>query len=123
MANRKSSFSEYVPSSGSFLRTPLLPFAELLAWSEGLAAAAASDDELAAAVAADARILGERLRELAARPEVGEAIIVASRSLGEDLASWLKEPSGARRVSVERSLTRYVSRMSSRCTPFGPSRA
>ncbi|MEO8184448.1 MAG: lantibiotic dehydratase [Deltaproteobacteria bacterium] len=119
MANRKPSFSEYIPSSGSFLRTPLLPFAELLAWSEGLAAAAASDDELAAAVSDDARILCERLRGLVARPEVAEAIVVASRTLGEDLASWLKEPSGARRVSVERSLTRYFSRMCSRCTPFG----
>jgi thiopeptide-type bacteriocin biosynthesis protein len=119
MANRKSSFSEYVPSSGSFLRTPLLPFAELLAWSEGLAAATASEDDLAAAVAADARLLGERLRGLVARPEVGEAITVASRTLGAELVSWLQQPAGARRVSVERSLTRYVSRMSSRCTPFG----
>ncbi|MET0413751.1 MAG: lantibiotic dehydratase [Polyangiaceae bacterium] len=119
MANRKPSFSEYVPSSGSFLRTPLLPFAELLAWGEGLAAAAASDDDLAATVADDARILSERLRGFFARPEVAEAIVVASRTLGEDLASWQKEPAGARRVSVERSLTRYLSRMCSRCTPFG----
>jgi hypothetical protein len=119
MANRKPSFSEYIPSPGSFLRTPLLPFAELLAWGEGLGAAAASEDELAAAVSADARILSERLRGIAARPEVAEAIVVASRTLGEDLASWLKDPSGARRVSVERSLTRYFSRMCSRCTPFG----
>lgn len=119
MASRRPSFSEYVPSPGSFLRTPLLPFNELIEWSDGLGAAAASDEELAGAVASDARILSERLRAIAARPEVAESIVVASRSLAEELASWLKQSATTRQVSVERSLTRYLSRMCGRCTPFG----
>lgn len=119
MTSRKPSFAEYAPSSGSFLRTPLLPFDELLQWSDGLSAATAPDDELVSAVASDARLLATRLRSIAARPEVAESIVVASRSLAEELASWSQEPAEARQVSVERSLTRYLSRMCSRCTPFG----
>jgi hypothetical protein len=52
------------------LRTPLLPFDELEAWSAGLAAPGSGPDELEAAVAADRERLRDRLRVLIDRPEV-----------------------------------------------------
>ncbi|HUQ79660.1 MAG TPA: lantibiotic dehydratase, partial [Gemmatimonadaceae bacterium] len=85
--------------SGSFfiLRTPLLPFDTLLEW------AAAGPDENA---------LFAHLRALAARPEVAEALGLASADLSVALAG---KPS--RKVLL--ALARYVTRMSSRATPFG----
>src|SRR5207249_2232868 len=57
------------------MRTPLLPFSELLRWSEGVAApgAVGGADGLAAAWAADCARLRERLRRVVSRPEVREA--------------------------------------------------
>jgi thiopeptide-type bacteriocin biosynthesis protein len=79
------------------LRTPLLPFETLLDW------ASAGPDEEA--------LLGH-LRALAARPEIAEALAVASADLGAALA---EKPS----KKVLLALARYVIRMSSRSTPFG----
>lgn len=105
------------------LRTPLLPFGELMAWSAGLespAAAASGDPErLATAVAADRERLREQLRRLVGRPEIREALFVASPSLEEGLAAWLRDPEGKKGRRAEESLVRYVQRMVSRATPFG----
>jgi hypothetical protein len=79
-------------SSGFFaLRTPLLPFDELLAWSDGLEAASAGDDpaQLEAAIAKDRCCLGQRLRDVFSQPEVREALFVASPSLDERFDQWL----------------------------------
>jgi thiopeptide-type bacteriocin biosynthesis protein len=104
------------------LRTPLLAFDELLALGAGLAAVATvrgAPADLDAALAADrARLVG-RLRELAARPEVREAIQLASPSLDESLAMWLERPDADRGPKVVRALFRYVARMAARATPFG----
>jgi class I lanthipeptide synthase len=85
--------------SGEFfiLRTPLLPFDTLLDWAN-----AGPDEET----------LFAHLRALAERPEIAEALAVASADLGVALA---EEPS--RKVLL--ALARYVTRMSSRSTPFG----
>jgi lantibiotic biosynthesis protein len=85
--------------SGEFfvLRTPLLPFDTLLDW------ASAGPDENA---------LFDHLRVLAKRPEVAEALALASADLSLALA---EKPS--RKVLL--ALARYVARMSSRPTPFG----
>jgi thiopeptide-type bacteriocin biosynthesis protein len=85
--------------SGDFfiLRTPLLPFDTLLDW------AGAGPDEDA---------LFAHLRTLAERPEIAEALALASADLGVALA---EKPS----KKVLLALARYVTRMSSRCTPFG----
>ena len=92
-------------SSGFFvLRTPLLPFGELLAWADG---------------AVDRPVLRERLRKLVARPEVREAIFVASPALEELIDAWAKDPEAARSRQCERALVRYVARMAGRATPFG----
>lgn len=101
------------------LRTPLLAFDELAAWSQGLEAAAAPDRDRAAAVARDRARLRARLRDLIARPEVREALFVASPSLAADVDAWQAAPDGKRGRKVERALVRYVQRMAARATPFG----
>lgn len=108
--------------SGSFvLRTPLLPRDELERWGAGLAVTAAGDDgeRLAAAIAADRAVLRERLARLIARPEVREAIFVASPGLEASIDGWLADPASESGQKTERSLVRYVSRMAARPTPFG----
>jgi thiopeptide-type bacteriocin biosynthesis protein len=114
-----------LPRSAGFfvLRTPLLPFDELLAWAQDLRAPLldreSADSTLADALAHDKRVLRERLRALLARPEVREAVFVASPSLEESLPHWLENPDGERGEKVERSLARYIARMCGRSTPFG----
>lgn len=89
------------------LRTPLLPFDELVAWSSGLDAATDLDE------------LRARLRAIALRPEVREAIFIASPSLAGEIDVWLREPTTERGEKIERGLVRYFSRMCGRATPFG----
>ncbi|HWN67278.1 MAG TPA: lantibiotic dehydratase [Haliangium sp.] len=101
------------------LRTPLLPFDELVAWSEGLAAAGAGPHERSAALARDRQRLRVWLRAVIARPEVREALFVASPSLEAQLAHWLANADSERGRKVERALVRYVQRMAARATPFG----
>jgi hypothetical protein len=110
-----------VPSGFFALRTPLLPFDELLAWSDGLEAASAGDDpaRLAAACAADRARLRHRLRTVFLRPEVREALFVASPDLEAQFDLWLREPESDSGEKVERSLVRYFARMAGRATPFG----
>src|SRR5262249_26975717 len=103
------------------LRTPLLPFDELLAWSDGLEAPSAGDDpvRLEAACAADRARLLLRLRAVFHRPEVREALFLASPSLEERFDPWLREPNGPDDPKMERALVRYFARMAGRATPFG----
>jgi lantibiotic biosynthesis protein len=120
--------SAIVPSGFFVFRTPLLPFEELAAWSEGLEAGGALDhaldqaldqNELAAALAADRARLRERLRALCARPEIREALFLASPSLSEGLDLWSAQPDSKKGQRAERALVRYLYRMAARATPFG----
>src|SRR5215470_13554152 len=112
---------EHRPTGGFVLRTPLLPRDLLERWGEGLAAPAALGDpeRLAAAIEADRAVLRERLVRLVARPEVREAIFVASPGLEGSIDAWLADPTSEAGEKTERSLVRYVSRMAVRPTPFG----
>ncbi len=106
------------------LRTPLLPMEELEAWTEGLRAASCDtsecgDEALAEALAHDRALLRERLRALLDRPEVSEALFLASPDLTESLAHWRKDPDGKKGQRAELGLVRYVQRMATRATPFG----
>jgi thiopeptide-type bacteriocin biosynthesis protein len=103
------------------LRTPLLPADLLVGWGSSLAAREAweRDEALEPALAADRKLLRDRLSDFLARPEVREAIFVASPSLEDSLGSWLKDPESERGQRVERALVRYISRMAARPTPFG----
>src|SRR5438034_6488757 len=89
-------------ASGFFvLRTPLLPFDELLAWSDALEAPAVTSDQT---LATDRANLRARLAAIVARAEVREAIFVASPSLDEALDRWMRDPDSDRGQRVERAL-------------------
>jgi thiopeptide-type bacteriocin biosynthesis protein len=93
-------FRREFASSGFFvLRTPLLPFDELDAWTEG----------------ADEQMLERRLLEAYERPELREALYLASPQLCEMLDAWGSEH--ARKWLP--ALVSYFERAASRPTPFG----
>jgi lantibiotic biosynthesis protein len=99
------------------LRTPRLPGALARELGEGLRAPGAAD--LATALAADRVSVRARLRAVVERPEVREALFVASPSLIESLDEWLSDPDSEGGAKVERALVRYLYRMAGRATPFG----
>jgi thiopeptide-type bacteriocin biosynthesis protein len=121
VAKRAAAPPEFRPSGSFVLRTPLLPRDLLDQWGEGLAVPGAGDDrdQLAAAIEADRRVLRARLVEIVARPEVREAIFVASPGLEASIDGWLADPTSESGQKTEKSLVRYVSRMAARPTPFG----
>jgi thiopeptide-type bacteriocin biosynthesis protein len=90
---------DFVPSGFFVLRTPLLAFDELDAWMEG----------------ADRQMLERRLREAYERPELREALYLASPQLCETLATW--ESERARKWLP--ALVSYFERAAGRPTPFG----
>jgi thiopeptide-type bacteriocin biosynthesis protein len=110
-----------VPAGFFAFRSPLLPFDELMTWGEGLEAPAVAKDPalLAGALAADRARLRARLQRAVERPEVREALFIASPGVEARLDHWIKEPDSERGQKVERTLVRYFSRMASRSTPFG----
>ncbi len=92
-----------IRTSGFFiLRTPLLPFDEILKLAGG-----------------SESVVRERLRALVLRPEVREALFVGSPDLEESLDLWLLDPASERGRRIELAIVRYVSRMCGRATPFG----
>jgi thiopeptide-type bacteriocin biosynthesis protein len=111
----------FSPAGFFVLRTPLLPFEELTRWGEGLEATRFQPDtpEFAAALQRDRAALRARLGTWLQRPEVREALFVASPSLSESLGLWEREPESERGEKVERSVVRYLARMAGRATPFG----
>src|SRR5436305_11196903 len=102
----------FAPAGFFSFRTPLLPFEELEAFGEGLAAPAAvsaaeGDDDperLERALAADRERLRARLSVLAERPEILEAVFLASPSLYESLSLWRAQPDGKKGQRAERAL-------------------
>ncbi len=124
---RPSIATEYTLDGFFVFRTPLLPFEEIESWSAGLAAPAAPEtpatpaetEQLAAALAADRQTLRARLAAHLERPEVFEAVFVASPALVDALEIWKRDPEGKKGQRAERSLVRYFLRMASRATPFG----
>jgi thiopeptide-type bacteriocin biosynthesis protein len=96
----------FEPAGFFVLRTPLLPFDELRRWRHGDA-----DDacDLAPGGPADLEGLRARLRAVFRRPEIAEALYVASPGLSD----------ARRSASGDHALARYFSRMAARPTPFG----
>ena len=109
------------PSGFFVLRTPLLPFTEFLQWSEGLEAPRVLHDpaELDAALARDRTLLQARLASICSRPEIREALHLASPGMEANLGAWTVCPDDKRGRRTEQSLIRYFSRMTGRATPFG----
>jgi thiopeptide-type bacteriocin biosynthesis protein len=120
-SKRAAAPPDFRPSGSFVLRTPLLPRDELDRWGEDLLVPAAGDDpeRLAGAIEADRAILRARLARLVQRPEVREAIFIASPGLEASIDAWLTEPGSESGQKTERSLVRYLARMAARPTPFG----
>jgi thiopeptide-type bacteriocin biosynthesis protein len=96
----------FEPSGFFAFRSPLLPFDELEAWSQGVEAA-------------DRERLRAWLRQAIERPEIAEALFVASPALVDALGSWRADPDSRKGKRAENSLVRYIQRMACRPTPFG----
>jgi thiopeptide-type bacteriocin biosynthesis protein len=120
-ASEPTPVSAFAPAGFFALRTPLLPFDELTSWSAGLSATHLTDSSAAldAAYSADRLLLRQRLRDIISRPEVREALCVASPDLDDRLHVWDREPDSEAGEKIERALVRYFSRMAGRPTPFG----
>ena len=100
------------------LRTPLLPFDLLEGCSASAEAPRADDDSLDAALARDRAEFTARLGEILERPEVGDALRLASPDLAERLEAWVVEGTEPD-AKLVRAALRYVARMCARPTPFG----
>ena len=112
--------TQFVASGFFALRTPLLPFDELLAWNEGLEAPASLDNPtLEQALKRDRTRLRTRLLEAVSRPEIREALFIASPHLEEAVDVWVHQPDTDHGRGIERALVRYFVRMAGRATPFG----
>lgn len=103
------------------LRTPLLPFEVFRSWSDGLEAAEAGEDQahFSEALDRDRAQLRIRLHDIFARPEVHEALRIASPDLADAFELWVADSESSRGKGVERALVRYFARMAGRPTPFG----
>jgi thiopeptide-type bacteriocin biosynthesis protein len=110
---------DFLPSDLVVMRTPFLPFEELEEWNAGLRAPHAAGEDLANAVTRDIALLRERLRTLVGRPEIAEAIFLASPDLADSIAQWQREPESKKGRRTEQGLVRYFLRMATRPTPFG----
>jgi thiopeptide-type bacteriocin biosynthesis protein len=113
--------SEFVPAGFFAVRTPALSFDELLGWSQGLEASGCltNSERLEQAIAADRAKLHARLEAIVSRPEVREALFVASPHLEESIELWRKDFQTERGQGLELAMTRYFLRMAGRATPFG----
>lgn len=77
------------------MRTPLLPYDVLAAFGDSLESSGTTDpSRLADALAIDRARLRICLREAVARPEVREAIFLASPRLEASLWAWERDPEG-----------------------------
>ncbi|HTJ43755.1 MAG TPA: lantibiotic dehydratase [Kofleriaceae bacterium] len=88
---------------GIVLRTPLLPLDTLVEWT----------------AAGDVHALRRALASIIDRPDVREALFVASPSLSGAIEKWRTAPDSPAGQRVESSLCKYVARMAGRSTPFG----
>ncbi len=109
----------FAPSGFFVFRSPLLAFDELEAWSENLEGVLADANNLEEALARDRSKLRARLRQALDRPEIAEALFLASPGLFEALARWRNDPDSRKGKRAEDSLVRYFQRMATRPTPFG----
>ncbi|HKR63196.1 MAG TPA: lantibiotic dehydratase family protein, partial [Thermoanaerobaculia bacterium] len=103
-----TSIHDFAASGLVVMRTPLLPYETLDAWTEGLQA-----DEN------DRALLRERLQALLARPEIADAIFLASPDLMDSIEGWRRDPDSKKGRRTELGLVRYFLRMVTRPTPFG----
>ena len=70
-------------------------------------------------LARDRGMLRDRLRSAYRRPELRDAIFLASPDVEEALGAWLEGADGERFAKLELALFRYFARACARPTPFG----
>lgn len=111
------------PSGSFLLRTPALPFDELCRWSDSATAAQGDGADAGTSLRdtwrASVDTLRSRLRDIVSRPEVVQALFIASPSLQSSLAHWRDAPDSRKGLKTERALVRYFARMCGRPMPFG----
>lgn len=107
MAEKPQLAEHFAPADFFVVRTPLLPLGDVF------------ERQSQSAVGADREQLRERMRMVFNRPEVREALLLASPSLHEAYQDWHDDPSGSRGQKAEPALVRYLVRMAGRATPFG----
>jgi lantibiotic biosynthesis protein len=98
------------PSGFFVLRTPLLPAAVVERWARSTTSDVSEPD---------ARVLHQRLRDWVHRPDVREALWLASPTLDASVSAWLEDPESPRARGVTVNLVRYLCRSATRPTPFG----
>ena len=124
-ATEHDQFAAAFTHSGFFvIRSPLLPFSELIEWGHGTRSRAlwqkgAADECIQQVWEQDAHLLRERLLRIIERPEIEHALYVASGSLELGIDRWKNNPRDKRSLRAERAVVRYFSRMAGRPTPFG----
>jgi lantibiotic biosynthesis protein len=106
---------EYTSSGFFVLRTPLLPIEEFLK----LSPQAADAPQGHAAAGNDRASARAYLRQWVQRPEVREALWIASPEFVQSLATWWENPESAKGRKLEQAMYRYLARMTARSTPFG----
>jgi thiopeptide-type bacteriocin biosynthesis protein len=101
------------------LRSPLLPFDEFVKFGNETQAPQHDPDadSFREAAQADVALLRARLENLLRRPEIAEAVCIASHDLDEAL----QRSSGAISSKLELPLLRYFSKMTGSTIPFGVS--
>lgn len=113
------SLAEFRPSGFFVFRTALLPFDDIHAWSAECRASSAALEERSEVWHRDMAQLRESLRRALRRPEIREAIYLASPVLHEQIKPWLEDASRDPGARALRSAARYYLRMAGRPTPFG----
>lgn len=117
-------FDDDVEADFCVLRTPALPFDDFLAWVDaptdagkhcGVTAAGAHESECLKS----RDTLRARLLTIVQRPEVLEALCIASPDLVRSIDRWRTNPHTVDAQRTERSIVRYFARMTGRATQFG----
>jgi len=109
-----SLLASHEPVGWFAIRLPLLPLRILTDWLSADAEGWKSEDRSQARQASI-----QALRSIVERPEVLEALYVASPSLAAAIPKWLQNPDSRDGRRSETALGRYVARMCARATPFG----
>ena len=108
------------PARFFVLRTPLLPFHELL--RPGLEPAlsfSASAEQFEEAFRAELARERANVKILLGRPEIWEAIFVANPEFARFEDLWAEDPESRKGRRAELTIVRYLTRMAGRATPFG----
>jgi class I lanthipeptide synthase len=101
----------YEPQQSFVVRTPLFPVEKFFQW----AATGAGEKESAAHVSK------RTLKEFYTQPLTQEALFIASPDLHKQLLLWLEDKIDKpdKKEKTELALVKYMTRMCTRCTPFG----